>query len=146
MKNYIAYGSNLNITQMKYRCPSAEIVCVGLIEDHRLAFKGSRSGNYLTIEPAKNHTVPVAVWSISDQDEINLDAYEGFPTFYRKETITVKTPGFTESEVTGMVYIMNGCKYGQPSDSYMKTCVEGYNAFGFSLRALRDAVDYSVER
>lgn len=143
MKNYIAYGSNLNIKQMKYRCPSAEIVCVGLIEDHRLAFKGSRSGNYLTIEPAKNHTVPVAVWSISDQDEINLDMYEGFPTFYRKETITVKTP---ECEVTGMVYIMNGCKYGQPSDSYMKTCVEGYDMFGFNLRPLRDAVDYSVER
>lgn len=143
---YVAYGSNLNVSQMKYRCPSARIVCAGLIRDYRLAFKGSKSGNYLTIEPAENLAVPVAIWDISDEDELALDAYEGFPTFYRKEMIKVSTPGYKKDEVTAMVYIMNGCRYGQPSQAYMKTCIEGYKAFGFSLTALRRALDYSVER
>ena len=143
---YVAYGSNLNVEQMKYRCPDAKIVCAGLLKDWRLAFKGSKTGNYLTIERAEKYAVPVAVWEISDQDEINLDIYEGFPTFYRKEMINVSTPGYEKDEISAMVYIMNGGRYGQPTNTYMKTCTDGYKYFGFSLRAIRDAVDYSVER
>ena len=39
---YIAYGSNLNIRQMKMRCPGARIIGTSVIEDYRLLFKGSR--------------------------------------------------------------------------------------------------------
>lgn len=31
---YVAYGSNLNIRQMKYRCPTAKLYGVGTIEDY----------------------------------------------------------------------------------------------------------------
>ena len=32
-KYYIAYGSNLNVEQMRYRCPDAKIVGTSVIPD-----------------------------------------------------------------------------------------------------------------
>ena len=34
---YFAYGSNMNLEQMKYRCPAAEVVENVRLEDYRLA-------------------------------------------------------------------------------------------------------------
>ena len=67
---YIAYGSNLNVRQMRMRCPSARIIGTASLKDYELLFKGSKTGSYLTVE--KEVTV---------QDEKALDRYEGFPTF-----------------------------------------------------------------
>lgn len=39
-KYYLAYGSNLNIPQMQYRCPEARIIGTAVIEGYRLLFKG----------------------------------------------------------------------------------------------------------
>ena len=39
---YIAYGSNLNLPQMRGRCPGATIVGTAVIENYRLLFKGSK--------------------------------------------------------------------------------------------------------
>ena len=75
---YIAYGSNLNLPQMRGRCPGATIVGTSVIEDYRLLFKGSKTGSYLTIEPWEGGRVPVAVWEVTAADERNLDRYEGY--------------------------------------------------------------------
>lgn len=74
---YIAYGSNLNIRQMKMRCPSARIIGTAEIPDYELLFKGSRTGSYLTVEPKTGENVPVAVWETTEEDEAALDHYEG---------------------------------------------------------------------
>lgn len=37
---YIAYGSNLNLDQMKHRCPTAEIVGAAELKNLRLWFRG----------------------------------------------------------------------------------------------------------
>lgn len=42
---YFAYGSNMNLEQMKYRCPAAEVVENVRLEDYRLAFRGKAPGN-----------------------------------------------------------------------------------------------------
>ena len=52
-KYYLAYGSNLNVHQMKYRCPTARIVGTAVIRDYELLYKGSKTGSYLTIEKKK---------------------------------------------------------------------------------------------
>ena len=41
MKYYIAYGSNLNIKQMGYRCPTAKKLYTAELEGYRLEFRGS---------------------------------------------------------------------------------------------------------
>ena len=37
-KIYIAYGSNLNLKQMKYRCPTAKLLGKGTIENESLSY------------------------------------------------------------------------------------------------------------
>ena len=49
MKYYLAYGSNLSVRQMLHRCPDAVYVGTAEIPDYQLLFKGSKTGNYLTI-------------------------------------------------------------------------------------------------
>ena len=85
---YIAYGSTLNIRQMLMRCPDARVVGTSVIEDYQLLFKGSKTGSYLTIEPKEGSSVPVAVWSVSATDELALDRYEGYPSFYYKKAVS----------------------------------------------------------
>ena len=74
---YIAYGSNLNVRQMKYRCPTARIIGTSVIKDYELLFKGSKTGSYLTIEKKKGEQVPVVIWETKESDELALDRYEG---------------------------------------------------------------------
>ncbi len=84
-KLYLAYGSNLNVEQMKFRCPGAKVIGTAAIRNYELLFKGSRSGSYLTIEHKRGGKVPVAVWEVTPENERALDRYEGYPTFYYKK-------------------------------------------------------------
>ena len=54
-KLYIAYGSNLNLKQMKYRCPTAKLVGKGIVENYELQFKGMPHCSYATIAPFPLH-------------------------------------------------------------------------------------------
>ncbi len=65
MKNYAAYGSNLNIGQMSHRCPGATLLGTAWLEDWQLLVKGSKTGSYLTIEPKKGSRVPLGIWKVS---------------------------------------------------------------------------------
>ena len=44
-KFYLAYGSNLNVEQMQFRCPDARIVGTAEIPNYQLLFKGSKTGS-----------------------------------------------------------------------------------------------------
>ena len=71
-KYYLAYGSNLNVAQMRFRCPDAMVVGAAVIPDYELLFKGSLTGAYLTIEPKQGAQVPVGVWEVSLADELKV--------------------------------------------------------------------------
>ena len=100
-KEYFAYGSNLNFDQMVYRCPEATAVGIAKLNGYELAFRRG----YLTILPKEDASVEGLIWSITDHDESQLDCYEGYPTFYDKETVTVMDADGTPHEI--MVYTMN---------------------------------------
>lgn len=147
-KYYLAYGSNLNVQQMKHRCPLAKPIGTAWIQGYQLLFKGSKTGSYLTIEKAENSAVPVAVWEVSEIDEQHLDAYEGFPNFYYKREISlpVEILGTDKIETLNtFVYIMHEEReLGTPTRAYMDCCLEGYCDFGFDTQFLKDALKKSV--
>ena len=146
---YLAYGSNLNVEQMKYRCPSATIIGKGLIDGYRLMFKGSKTGSYLTIEKAKGHKVPVGVWKVSDTDEIALDKYEGYPDFYYKKEIKINYKSLKDNQIkntNAFIYIMHeDRKLGIPTSYYLGVCIKGYIRFHFDISLLEDALDLSIK-
>ncbi len=147
MRYYIAYGSNLNKKQMKTRCPHARVAGTSEIKDYRLLFKGSQSGAYLTIEKEKGHVVPVGIWEVDENDERNLDRYEGFPTFYYKENmrLPVKDENGNVKDRDCFVYIMHEERpLGLPSIYYVDICGFGYQDFGFNSNRLLEAFNYTA--
>ena len=146
---YLAYGSNLNMEQMRFRCPGAVPLGTAEIKDYRLLFKGSRSGSYLTIEKADRYTVPVGVWAVTAADEARLDRYEGYPAFYYKTEVDITYTGLVSKKarkVKAFVYIMHEDRlFGIPSFRYVDTCRQGYADFGFDEDILADAYEFSKE-
>ena len=141
-KLYVAYGSNLHLDQMRYRCPDAKVYGSGVIKNYELTFWGGWRGNGVaTVIPNSGTDVPVGLWEISANDEKNLDVYEGWPHLYRKENIDVVLDD--GSVVTGMVYIMNEGHHVPtlPSATYFSTIASGYRSFGFDLGFLKAARD-----
>ena len=76
---YVAYGRNLNILQMKQRCPTAKLCGTGTVANYQLQFKGRPQSAFATISPKEGSSVPVAVWELQPRDERALDRYEGLP-------------------------------------------------------------------
>jgi len=137
---YLAYGSNLNLRQMRQRCPYAVPLGVATLLDYRLLFRGGGRSAVATIEPFVGGSVPVLLWEITPRDEEALDRYEGWPRLYRKEMITVEFDG---DPVEAMVYIMNGQPLGQPSQYYLESIIEGYISAGFDTAVLDEALAVS---
>lgn len=146
-KYYIAYGSNLHVAQMQRRCPGAVAVGTAMLQGWRLAFRGSKTGAYLTIIPDGESEVPVGIWKIDAEHERALDRYEGYPTFYQKKTIRLRmrllhpTERFSCRTINAMVYVMDPrCVPGEPSQLYVQTCAVGYKCFGLPEEYLSEAV------
>lgn len=112
---YIAYGSNLNVRQMRMRCPSARIIGTSVLKDYELLFKGSKTGSYLTVEKKSGISVPVAVWEVTAEDEKALDRYEGFPNFYYKKELTLPIKGIRTGKSVSDGYSCTSCMRTGPS-------------------------------
>ena len=141
-KYYIAYGSNLNIRQMRFRCPGAKPIGISAIPDYELLFKGSKTGAYLTIEPKDGGLVSVAVWEVTADDEKHLDIYEGYANFYYKKEVRlpIRLANGKTKKLTAFIYIMHEEReLGCPSLAYIRTCKEGYRNFGFDQKYLETA-------
>ena len=142
---YIAYGSNLSIEQMAFRCPTAKVVGTAMIEGYALIFK-----THATIEPDENRKVPVAIWEIQPEDEKRLDMYEGYPVYYYKAdmTLPVKMAETGETRMlTAMVYIMDEKReVNKPFKEYYLVLEEGYTRFGFDQAILQEALEQSIEK
>lgn len=137
-KYYIAYGSNLNLEQMKRRCPDAKLLGTGTIKDYGLLFRGSPKNAVATIEPLAGSKVPVGVFEISLLDEKYLDRYEGYPHLYYKDKVDIEIRG---EKTEAMIYLMHP-KYemGMPSRSYYQTIRQGYDDCGLDTSYLDFAV------
>ena len=135
-KLYIAYGSNLSVEQMAFRCPEAKIVGKAILKDWKLVFR-----THADIEPCEGATVPVLVWEINALDERNLDRYEGYPFYYIKKNLEV-TLTDTDEKVSAMVYVMTKGRKASvpPTKHYYDIIAEGYDRFGFDKAVLEKAL------
>jgi gamma-glutamylcyclotransferase (GGCT)/AIG2-like uncharacterized protein YtfP len=129
---YLAYGSNLNKQQMKWRCPNAECLGKVMLPNYRLVFRGVAD-----IIPAKGFHCPVGLWRITDDCEVSLDQYEGYPRLYRKEYFANK-----EGQQF-MAYVMNRDGLAMPSKGYYDSIANGYDDFDIDLKYLEEALEFT---
>ena len=143
-KYYIAYGSNMSVSQMKDRCPDAVPIGTAILKDWELVFR-----YHATIEPKSGASVPVVVWEITSNDERNLDHYEGYPHYYEKQYVSVDMREFKSPyrhKVRAMVYVMvkDRSPISPPSGIYLNVIADAYERFKFNKTILRKAVDDAV--
>lgn len=136
--HYFAYGSNLHVAQMQRRCPDATVVGAAKLPGHRLVFRGVAD-----VEPYASRSVPGGLWRISAADLVALDAYEGWPSLYRRFVLDVELADGTT--VPAWTYVMvDRDEQMLPGRYYLDVIVDGYRDFGLGradLASLTGAVD-----
>jgi gamma-glutamylcyclotransferase (GGCT)/AIG2-like uncharacterized protein YtfP len=115
---YFAYGSNLNLFQMKRRCKDSIFLKKINLKDFRLTFRSKYRA--ADIEPKKNSIVPGGLFDISKSDEKKLDIYEDYPSLYRKFY-------FTYYGKKVMTYTMvKKTPFRFPTERYLNIVKRGY--------------------
>ena len=118
--NYFAYGSNMDVRQMAFRCPDAVILGSASLPAH--AFLINTRG-FATVIPAPNQVVHGVLWEISPADKARLDRYEGVASgFYRKDIVRVRVKDGTETDA--LIYLASDARPGQPRSGYMEGVLE----------------------
>ncbi|MBR5604259.1 MAG: gamma-glutamylcyclotransferase [Bacteroidales bacterium] len=138
---YVAYGSNMNLSQMKYRCPNSKVVCNGVLTGWKLVFNIHADIIYTG---NKEDKVPVVLWDIRNKDWKSLDMYEGFPKYYIKKNVDVDVgAGYI---VSAIVYVMADNRKGVklPCKSYFESILTGYKENGINTDILYEALTYSA--
>lgn len=78
MKLYFAYGSNMDCGQMDGRCPGNERLGGAILRGH-IWYLTSRT--YASIRKSKPDYVEGFLYRITDEDERELDNFEGVKTW-----------------------------------------------------------------
>lgn len=133
---YFAYGSNLNLEQMKARCPDSRIYGPGILYEFKLMFR-----THLDIEKDHRSKVEGTLFEVSERDLENLDRYEGVPRYYTREPVEVTC---YNKELLSFVYIMrNQTNTNLPSIQYWNVVSQGYKDCHMSRRSLYRALKRS---
>jgi gamma-glutamylcyclotransferase (GGCT)/AIG2-like uncharacterized protein YtfP len=109
---YFAYGSNMDWTQVRARCPSATFVGVARLADHRLAFTRksvTRQYGVADVVPEEGRSVWGVVYLVPELEVGSLDKSEGYrpgrgkSSYWRRECM-VFLDGHEDRPVTAQTY------------------------------------------
>ena len=109
---YYAYGSNLDYSQMKNRCPSAQFVGMALLKGYDFDFtrkSTTRGCGVMDIVKVEGEQVWGVVYQIDELDLGKLDQSEGYApgrakNAYRRIECRVFENGNTEKPIIVMTY------------------------------------------
>ncbi|MFH1596996.1 MAG: gamma-glutamylcyclotransferase family protein [Pseudomonadota bacterium] len=102
MPLYFAYGSNMDINQLRQRCPKSKFINIGKLIGYRLEFTHYSSGwegGVADVVPDSEKEVWGIVYQLSKSDLVRLDSYEGYPDIYTRFKTGIETPFGRKSNV-----------------------------------------------
>lgn len=137
-KLYWAYGSNLCHVSMRRRCPDARPLRRMDVGDAALLFRGVAD-----VTLREGSSVVGGLWSISPDDELALDRYEGAPRFYMKRYLPIEHRGRLRKVLFYQMRMDRGVM--PPNQGYVEVIARGYRDFGLPLEHLDRAVAASWE-
>ena len=141
MELYFAFGSNLDSCQMERRVPGCYPVRAAYVDDAEICFRGmSRTwgGGVATFRRAKGAVLPGVLYANVDFDE--LDRYEGAPVCYKRCELTVRLDDGRKVMAT-TYYKPSSYPLTAPSDDYLGTIADAYDAWGFETDKLESWAD-----
>ena len=147
---YFAYGSNLNLEELKGACVQAglfdyavEQVAAAWLPDMSLVFdyySKSRGGGALNVRTVKGSLVSGYLFRLSPDAWRLIDRKEGHPHYYRRTPVTVLVEG--GKYVSAVTYIVTPERtqgFVPPTQEYLAICEDGRRRLGLETRSLRCA-------
>ncbi|WP_333785376.1 gamma-glutamylcyclotransferase family protein [Thermocrinis sp.] len=124
---YFAYGSNMNLKQMRERCgDSWKKIGVGYVEGYKLVFDGpSSKWNGGVANLVQDPTG--RVWGVLFELESFecLDLHEGYPGVYDRKEVSVVVPELGQV-LKAVAYVRpKPREIRKPSERYLNTVIEG---------------------
>ena len=114
---YFAFGSNMNLAQMAYRCPHSIFIKKEKLSNWSFIITNRGFAN---IVPEKNRVVRGCLWNLTKKDEETLDQYEGINQgYYDKKYMKV---GEYENV---LIYISKTKETGSVWNDYLNIITEG---------------------
>jgi len=124
---------------MKYRCKGSKYKENFTIKGYKFIFSyrdPKEPYGYANIEKKKDSKVPGAIWNITENDESELDRYEGVKDgLYDKEYFYWKG-----NKV--LFYIQSKYKKKTPNSRYMHTIIQGYKDCNLDIKYLKKRISY----
>lgn len=127
MIHYFAYGSNMDLEQMKTRCPSGyNLLGLGLLKGWKFFINSRGVAN---ITQRENSKVYGLLFEISESCLESLDSCEGYPDTYDRQKLTIL---LGDKEIKAWIYIDgNFTRLGKPKLNYLERIVETAEKFEF---------------
>jgi gamma-glutamylcyclotransferase (GGCT)/AIG2-like uncharacterized protein YtfP len=135
---YFAYGSNLDLDQMRLRVPGVGVVGVAMLPDHRLTFplfSEGWGGGAAGVTHAHGQTVWGVLYEVSEEGLAALDRYEGWKgagdhhNLYERELVTVELTrpddGSVPRRVRATTYLARTLNPTPPARLYLDTVLRG---------------------
>lgn len=136
---YFAYGSNLDRSQMRRRCPGGRFVGCASLPGYDLGFGGySRTwaGAVATLALSPGARVPGGLYELEHEDLAALDEYEGHPTFYIRKSVRISVDGHAPCPALTYSLHRRRTRPGKPSIRYLERIAAAYEALGYDPAAL----------
>jgi hypothetical protein len=138
MQLYFAYGSNMDARHMTDRVPEARTYGPGRLDGFRLAFSVYSTewkGGAANLELDPEAHVWGLLWDVPEGEASGLDAFQGHPTFFRREDVIVNGP---EGPVIAWTHRVahQGGSFVRPTDAYLQTARAAIRVQGLPPEAL----------
>jgi gamma-glutamylcyclotransferase (GGCT)/AIG2-like uncharacterized protein YtfP len=134
---YFAYGSNMDVEQMGRRCPDARLVGTARLPGYRFRVNGY---GVATIVPEGGAVVHGVLWELTEEDERELDEYEGVPDYYLKDVLGVIDGSGQPLEA--MVYIARDSEPAAPRRGYMERIVRAARHHGLPVEYVEELASW----
>src|SRR3989344_3074387 len=129
-----AYGSNMDLEQMKKRCPGSVLLGKAVLKDYRIAFSifsDLRKCGCADIQCVPGSEVWGLLYRISDSDLDALDEYEGHPVHYRRISCSVTDETGVVRNVETYEVVNKNAEHLPPSEEYLGIMVHAAEKFSF---------------
>ena len=134
---YFGYGSNLDAAGMRSHCPSARLVSIARLADHRFAFtiesKNTWLGGVGDMQPAPGDEIWGALWLVAAEESRALDEHMGLfrdPPAYARTIVEVTTPAGDVVRCRSYAVAEPNLDEYLPSPAYRDAVVRGARSAG----------------
>lgn len=127
MPLYFAYGSNMDLSAMKTRCPGSEVIGPARLQGYRFALM-KRSG-YATVRAARASVVHGLLFRLAPADVAPLDRYEDIAHNLYVKAIQPVIPSDGKGARGALVYLGGElADGGEPPPGYMEAILAAARA------------------